>query len=271
MILTALLDNSAASFALFEGEKDAALLATARFATHVTRTADEYAALLLSVLSKKAPDAKVEIVMLASVVPAMTDELRRAMGMLFPDAVCLTVGAGLRTGLTIRTQTPAEVGADLVALAVGGLTLYKPPFLVLSASAVTTLCAVGEEQGHPAFLGCAIMPGVASAVDALKEKTAQLTSVAPQAPQKAIGKSTTESIRSGVVLGHAAAIDGLIAHFERELSSGALPLVLTGEECELVAPLLSRDAICDAELAHKGLLSLALQNRDKRGNPPKRG
>lgn len=274
MILTALLDNSAVSFALWGASvnaSEAAPLATARFAAHVTRTADEYAALLFAVLSKKAPDADVKTVMLASVVPAMTDELRRAVGLLFPDAVCLTVGAGLRTGLTIRTQAPAEVGADLVAMAAGGLMKCKPPFLVLSASAVTTLCAVCEEQDKPAFLGCAILPGVVTSVDALKKGTAQLTSVAPQPPVHAIGKSTAESIRSGVVLGHVAAIEGLIASFEREIGKGGLPLVLTGEECELVVPLLSRDALFDAELAHRGLLSLAQQNRDKSGNPPKRG
>ena len=274
MILTVSGDNSIVSFALFEKGQEphcAAPLSVFRVAAVPLRTADEYAVLLSSMIDRLPEKPTVQIAMIASVVPALTQELCRAIKLLLPQTACLTLGAGLRSGLTIRTETPADVGADLVAMAAGAAALQKPPFLVLHCGAVTTLSAIGEEKNGPAFLGCSILPGPSLGLDALKNRAALLPTVLLSRPRRAIGSTTGDSIRSGLLLGHAAAIKGLIAHFERELGGEKMPVIATGEEAELLLPLLEHDIRFDEQLTHRGLYRLALLNSKKSGNPPKRG
>lgn len=273
MILTVMITNRTVSLSLFEAGADASRVQPrARFSIAATprRTADEYAALIALMMQKNAPDAMVDGVMIASVVPTLTGEIRRALHDLFADAACLTVGAGLKTGMTIRTDAPALLGADLVAMAVGGLAIQKPPFLVLCCGDMTTLSAVGAEKDAPSFLGCSILPGSAISAEALNVNAALLSTVGLDRPVCAIGTNTESSIRSGVLLGHAAAIEGLILRFERELGVKDIPVIVTGEEAALLAPLLERKMICDEDLAHRGLYALTLQNAKKIENFRKR-
>ena len=190
--------------------------------------------------------------------------------MLYPDALCLTVGAGLKTGLTIRTDAPAELGADLVAMAAGAVHLQKAPCLVLNCGDVTTLSAIGRGKDAPEYLGCAILPGASLGVQALKEQAALLSTVALTKPQHAIGKNTGDSVRAGMLLGLAAAIDRLICDFRAEIGAKELPVIATGEEAELVLPLLQHTCRYEGELAHKGLSRLALLNERKNKNTHKR-
>ena len=266
MVLTVTISNRILSFAIFEKGKDprdAIPVATVSLAAQAPRTADEYAALLGATFSQKAPEAKPRVAIVASVVPMLTGEICRALQQLYPDLICLTVGPGLRSGLTIRTDVPGDLGADLVAMAAGALALQKPPFLVLNLGAVTTLSAVCEGKEAPVFLGCSILPGVALSTDVLKKSTAQLVTVSLTQPQRAVGTNTGDSIRSGVVLGHVAAVEGLIARFEKEIGKGTLPVIATGEEAELLLPLLSRGAQYDGLLSHRGLYRLATLNDGK--------
>ncbi|MBQ8356588.1 MAG: type III pantothenate kinase [Clostridia bacterium] len=266
MILTVMIGNRTISFALFEEGSEATAArpgTTFGIAAHPTRTADEYAALLSAMLHQKAPEAHIGCAIIASVVPPLTGEICRALHSLDADIVCLTVGAGLRSGLTIRTDAPADLGADLVAMAAGALALQKPPFLVLNCDAVTTLSAVGVGKDAPAFLGCSILPGPALSVDALRSHAAQLPAVALSHPNRAIGTNTGDSVRAGILLGHAAAIEGLIARFEAEIGTGPLPVIVTGEGAESILPLLGHMVTFDGDLAHRGLYRLALLNARK--------
>lgn len=274
MILTATVCNSAVSVALFEADQapcNAAPVSMFRIAALPMRTADEYAVLLSAMTARLQQEIEIKVAILASVVPTLTDEIRGALRILFPGVTCLTLGAGLRTGLTIRTDVPADLGADLVAMSVGAASACKPPFLVLDCDAVTTLSAVDAGKDGPCYLGCAILPGPTIGVESLKERTAQLSTVALARPTAAIGTNTGDSMRSGLLLGHAAAIEGLIARFEGEIGKGALPVIVTGEGAEQILPLLEHEVLFDALLSHRGLYRLAQLNERKSGNPPKRG
>ncbi len=270
MILTVLADNRRISFAFFD-KNDTKLdpLATFSLASAPARSADEYAVLLESFYKRaacKAPQSAI----LACVVPPLTDELRRTVALLFGDIPCLSVGAGLRSGLSLRTDAPAELGADLVAMAVGAAAMQKPPLLVLHCGDVTTLSAVGAGKDAPNYLGCAILPGASLCVGSLKDEAALLSTVALSNPTRAIGQNTGDSVRAGVLLGHAAAIERLIADFEAEMGEQALPVIATGEETDLVVPLLRRPVQKQETLAHKGLFKIALLNEKKSKNNPKR-
>lgn len=273
MILTAMIANRTVSFALFEAGVDAKAAhpkVTFSIAARPMRTADEYAALISLMMRQKAPDVTVESTIVASVVPTLTGEICEALRALFANAACLTVGAGLKTGLTIRTDAPALLGADLVAMAVGGLAVQKPPFLVLCCGDMTTLSAVGAGKDAPSFLGCSILPGAAISAEALNMNAALLSTVGLSHPVSAIGTNTEDSVRSGVLLGHAAAIEGLIARFERELGVKDIPVIVTGEEAALLAPLLDRKTLCDEELVYRGLYALTQLNARKIENFRKR-
>jgi len=271
MILTVLADNRRISFAFFD-KNDAKFtpLCTFSLSAQPARTADEYAVLLES-FHKRAACATPQSAILACVVPPLAGELCQAVKLLFGDIPCLTVGAGLRSGLILRTDAPAELGADLVAMAVGAATLRKPPFLVLHCGEVTTLSAVDADKDAPVYLGCAILPGATLCGKSLKEDAAQLSTVALSKPTHAIGKNTADSVRAGVLLGHAAAIEHLIAAFEAEMGAKNLPVIATGEEASLVLPLLHRPVEKAQALAHKGLCRIALLNDKKTGNSVKRG
>ena len=273
LMLTVTVGNSAVSFALFRADceaSDARPVSIFRIAALPARTADEYAVLLSAMTARLGEAVEIKTAILCSVVPALTDEIRRALQLLFPAATCLTVGAGLRTGLTIRTDTPAELGADLVAMAVGAATLQKPPFLVLNCDAVTTLSAVDAGKDGPAFLGCAILPGPALGAESLKARAAQLSSVSLTSPKAAIGANSGDSVRAGLLLGHAAAVEGLIGRFEQEIGKGSLPVIATGCYAEQTLPHCCHEVKFDTDLAHRGLCRLVELNRQKSGNPRKR-
>ena len=275
MILTVVLDNRTVSFAFFlpdETVENSTPAATFRLAALASRTADEYEAVLSALPAWRLTENEaVEAVVLASVVPELTDELALALRRLLPDAACLTVGAGLRTGFTIRTDLPGELGADLVANVSGALTLLKPPFLVLHCGAVTTLCAVDGGLENPVFKGCCILPGLSLSAAALRDGAALLSSVSLSKPHRAIGTNTADSVRSGLFLGHTAALRGLIDAFCKEMGASKLPIVVTGEEAEQLLPLEELSTVFDASLAHKGLYRLAMLNTAKIEKARKRG
>ena len=269
MILTVTIDNRTVSFAFFGEDGKDVPLRVFRIAANPTRTADEYAALLCAMpAGERTGEVKRAIV--ASVVPSLTPQIVRAVELLYPQAVCLTLGAGLRTGMLLRVDTPAELGADLVAMAAGAVKHQAPPLLVLHCGDVTTLSAIGVENGTPVYLGCAILPAPTLSVQALKGQAALLSAVELSRPAHAIGKNTGDSVRAGVLLGHAAAIERLIAEFEAQMQQKDLPILATGEEAEQILPLLQRAVQYDKDLAHRGLYSLSLLNEGKRGTAARR-
>lgn len=273
-ILTVNMGNTAVSFAVYRMNEDAATavpLAFFRISAALQRTADEYAVLLSSLTERLEEDVQIVGAVVASVVPAGVGELCHALQMLFPETPLLTVGAGLRSGLTIRTDAPAELGADLVAMSVGAAALQKPPFLVLDCSAVTTLSAVDHGKDAPTYLGCAILAGPSLQAETMKCRTALLPDVLLQTPKKAIGTNTADSLRAGLLLGFSAAVSDLIRRFEAEIGKGELPVILTGEGANVIKPLLEHDLREDAQLVHRGLYKMALLNARKFEKAPKRG
>lgn len=274
VILTVNMGNTAVSFAAYRMGEDAASatpLSLFRISYAAQRTADEYAVLLSALTARLGSDFRVVGIVIASVVPAGVGELCAALRMLFSDVPQLTVGAGLRSGLTICTDAPAELGADLVAMSVGAATLQKPPFLVLDCGAVTTLSAVGCGKEAPAYLGCAILTGPVLGAEAIKTRAALLPDVLLQTPKSAIGTNTADSLRSGLLFGFAAAVSELIGRFEAELGKGTLPVILTGESANVIKTLIAHDLREDAQLVHRGLYKMALLNARKFEKAPKRG
>lgn len=197
----------------------------------------------------------VEGSIISSVVPAVQEYIREALGMLTGQTP-LVVGPGLKTGLEIRIDNPAEVGADLIVGCAAALRLHPLPLIVIDMGTATTMFAL-DKTG--AFIGGCIAPGVKISMDALTGRTALLPEMEVGKTTKAIGTNTIDCMRSGIMMGAACMLDGMVQRMEEELGSSAT-VVVTGGIAPLVIPMCRRPMIYDKDLLIKGLVMLYREN-----------
>ena len=253
MILAIDIGNTNIVLGGLEGEK---ILFEARMATDLIKTSDQYCAELKSMLAlfEVTPEA-ISGSIISSVVPPVLNSFKTAIRKLTGKA-CLVVGPGIRTGLNIRMENPAEVGSDLIVAAVAAIAEYGAPLLLVDMGTATTITAV-DETGT--FVGGCICPGVKISMEALTGRTAQLPGISLDKPQKAIGKNTRDCMRSGIMFGAAAMLDGLLDRMEAELGT-PVKVVATGGIARFVIPLCRRELIYDRSLMLKGLGLLYRRN-----------
>ena len=253
MILAIDIGNTNIVLGGLEGEK---ILFEARMATDLIKTSDQYCAELKSMLAlfEVTPEA-ISGSIISSVVPPVLNSFKTAIRKLTGKA-CLVVGPGIRTGLNIRMENPAEVGSDLIVAAVAAIAEYSAPLLLVDMGTATTITAV-DETGT--FVGGCICPGVKISMEALTGRTAQLPGISLDEPQKAIGKNTRDCMRSGIMFGAAAMLDGLLDRMEAELGT-PVKVVATGGIARFVIPLCRRELIYDRSLMLKGLGLLYRRN-----------
>jgi type III pantothenate kinase len=204
-----------------------------RLSTVPSRTPDEHAVLLTQLLDLEGLDiaSSVTGIAVSSSVPHVTGELRQMANRWFAQVPSVVLGPGTKSGMPILYDNPKEVGADRVANAVGAYDLFGGPCIVVDLGTATTFDAVSA-KGE--YLGGAIAPGVAISLEALFEHAAALRRVEMVEPHSVIGRSTAESLESGVIFGFAAQVDGLCQRFMEQL--GPAEVVATGGLSELIAP-----------------------------------
>ena len=229
----------------------------ARLATEPLKTSDQYCMDLKNLLSFYEIDCgAVEGVIISSVVPPVLNSVRTAVRKLTGKRP-LVVGPGIKTGLNILLDNPASVGSDLVAGAVAALREYKPPLILIDMGTATTIAVV---DANGAYIGGSICTGVKVSTEALTGRTAQLPGISLDTPKRAIGRNTVDAMRSGIMLGNACMIDGMIERFEEELGQKAT-VVATGGIARFVLPMCRREIIYDRNLLLKGLVVLYENNR----------
>ena len=210
MILTVNIGNTHITIAGYEHDT---LQFSGRLHSDTAATIDEYAMNLLNLLSLYHVDPeRIEGGILGSVVPALTGRVLAALRML-SSARILTVGPGLKSGIKLRLDNPAQLGAELRCGAVAAL---PGPLAVITADTAISMMAVNEKQE---LVGGVIMPGPQLSLAALVQKTAQLPQIdlsAPAAPS-ILGKNTAACLQNGFVLGTAGLLDGLAERFRAEL------------------------------------------------------
>lgn len=228
----------------------------ARLRTDPTKTSDEYCIdvkMILDVYGFKRGD--VEGAIISSVVPQVLNSIKTAIKKL-TGKTALVVGPGLKTGLNIRIENPSQTGADLVVGSVAALRAHKPPLIVIDMGTATTMIVL-DETG--ALIGGCICPGVKISLDALTERTALLPGLQLDQPRKAIGRNTIDCMRSGIMLGNACMLDGMVQRMEDELGQKAT-VVITGGIAKFIAPLCKTPMIYDKDLLLKGLAFLYREN-----------
>ena len=204
---------------------------TARLATDTRKTDDQYAIEIKHILSLyniKSED--IEDCIIASVVPAVGRQISQAVSKLC-EIVPLMLGPGVKTGLNIKIDNPAQLGADLVAGAVGAIDAYTMPCVVIDMGTASTI-SVLDKNGS--FLGGIISAGVRLTLKALTENTALLSSIPIEAPKSIIGSNTTESMQSGLVYGTAAMLDGILEKITEELGEKPTVVATGGLSKEII-------------------------------------
>jgi type III pantothenate kinase len=231
MLLAVDVGNTEIVLGVFRGEE---LVHTWRVSGRPERTPDELVILFANLLERSglAFDPRhVDAVVVSSVVPPVTQALREAfLGALSLDPE--VVGPGTRTGLSILTDDPREVGADRVVSALAAFTRYGGPAIVVDFGTATTYDVVSA-KGE--YLGGAIAPGLQVSWASLFSATARLTQVELVAPRSVIGTSTVESLRSGLVFGTAAEVDGMVGRIGEHLGGDA-KVIATGGLADVVVP-----------------------------------
>ena len=225
------------------------VLFSERLSTDHSKTALEYALTFRSVLSLHRIDAKsIDGAILASVVPPVTAVMEEALSKIISCRI-FVVGPGLKTGLNIQMDNPAQVGADLIVGAVAGIRDYVCPLILIDMGTATTICVVDKEKR---YIGGMILPGLRSSLDSLTSRTSQLPRISLDPPKRLIGKNTIECMKSGILHGNASMLDGMIDRIEDELGM-TTTRIATGGLAGVITPLCRHDIILDEELLLKGL------------------
>ena len=202
------------------------------------------------------PVARLEDVIISSVVPPVLNSMRTAVLKLTGKRP-FVVGPGIKTGLNILLDNPQQVGSDLIVAAVAALREYKPPLILIDMGTATTISVINKDR---AYLGGCICPGVRISAEALSSRAALLPGIDLDQPRRAIGKNTTDCMRSGIMLGAACMLDGMIERMEQELGERAT-VVATGGIARFVLPMCRREIAYDRNLLLKGLAILYQMNR----------
>lgn len=254
MLLALDLGNTNLTVGVFDGED---LVCECRLATNRSRTGDQYAVELLSILKLYDVNPKaIDGAILSSVVPGLDAVLCAAVERIV-GVQPLLVGPGVKTGINIRIDNPAQLGADLLVGAVAAVQKYGAPCIVWDLGTATTVSAIDQ---NGAFRGGAIMPGVATSLDSLISNASLLQRVHIKAPERAIGTNTGDSLRSGAVLGTASMMEGMCDRIEEELGVSAT-VIVTGGLGKEIAAACRRETVYDGRLLLDGLRLIYDKNR----------
>ncbi|MCD8116217.1 MAG: type III pantothenate kinase [Oscillospiraceae bacterium] len=258
MVLTIDLSNS---YITLGGVVDGRVMFSCDLTSVKFRTPDEYCVLMGLMLERHHVDCqKLEGCILSSVVPELTLSVRRAAEMLTGISP-MVVGPGVKTGLNIRLDDPSELGSDFVAASLAAQARYPLP---VATVAMDTAMGIGVTDASGAYIGGVIAPGVMISTSALSSRASLLHNVVPQAPGHIICKSTDESMRSGIIYGAAAMLDGLLTGIDEELGQ-PVTVVATGVWAEAVIPHCRRKGIhLDKDLIHEGLWFIWNRNQRKK-------
>ncbi len=238
------------------GFEDHEIKFTARVATDVGRTEEQYAVEIFQILNLYGYQTKqIDGSIISSVVPPLTTVMKTALHTILGKRP-LVVGPGLKTGLNIKLDNPASLGADRVADSVAAISEYPLPLMVIDMGTATTMSVINEKEE---FIGGTIMPGLQLSLAALSSKASLLPHIDLIPPKNVIGRNTIDAMDSGMIYGAASMIDGMIERFQEELGT-QLTVIATGGLSKKVIPYCKHKVIHDGDLLLKGLRTLYYKN-----------
>lgn len=254
MLLALDMGNTNITIGVFEDDR---LMLESRVATDLTKMEDQYAIDFMDIFRLYHIDVHdFEGAILSSVVPPLEHAVRGAVKKV-TGVTPFMVGPGTKTGINIRIDNPAQLGPDLLVGAVAAVAHYGAPCIIWDLGTATTVSVV-DKSG--AFLGGAIMPGMASSFESLISHASLLPRISLEAPAKTIGSNTIACMQSGAVFGNAAMIEGMCDRIEAELGYPAT-VVATGGLGREVVPHCRRNITYVDDLLLEGLRLIYEKNK----------
>lgn len=253
MVLAVDIGNTNIVLGCFEDNK---ILFRERVSTNPSSTDLEYAtAFRMAIHIHGLNSSMLTGAIISSVVPSVTNTVKRAIEK-YANIKVMVVGPGIKTGLSILIDNPAQLGSDLVVDAVAGINEYPLPLIVVDMGTATTFSVIDKNKN---YLGGVIMTGMGVSTDALTSRTSQLPKIAFDAPKKVIGTNTIDCMKSGIMFSNACAVDGMIDRIEEELGQKCT-VVSTGGLAGVIMPLCRKKIIYDDDLLLKGLMIIYNKN-----------
>lgn len=256
MLLAADISNSYITIGVFDGDK---LLFVTELVSDLKLSSDQYAVSIMGVLGLNGIEKpEIDSSIISSVVPELISVIKNAVYKLFSISA-LIVGPGLKTGLHISIENPAQLGADMVACAVGIAGKAELPCVICDFGTATTFTVI---DANGVLQGVVICPGVTTALNSLTSNTALLPHISVESPKSVIGKNTIHSMQSGVVFGFASMIDGIIDRIEEEIGKN-VSVVATGRRAKEIIRYCKREIKNSPNLLLEGLNKIFQKNIQK--------
>lgn len=238
--------------------KDEKILFVSRISTDISKTEDQYAIEIKNILHLyEIQIDQIDGAIISSVVPIISGVMGSALTKIIGKTP-LIVGPGIKTGLNIKIDNPAQLGADMVVTAVAAIAKKKTPSIIIDMGTATTISVVSQDGS---FLGGAILPGVMISLEALSKRAALLMSISIEEPKSGvIGKNTIDCMASGIVYGNASMIDGILNRMIDTL--GEKPYIIaTGGIAKFIIPHCKHQIEYDGDLMLEGLRIIYNKNK----------
>lgn len=256
MILAIDVGNTNIKYGVYKQDK---LISSFRVSSRINRTADEYGSVLINLLSTSGIKKEdIRGVILSSVIPSLNYTICHMCEYFF-NVSPMIVGAGVKTGLNIKTENPREVGADIIANSVSAFTKYGGPIIVIDFGTATTFDVISS---NCELLGVVIAPGIKSSLEGLVKNTAQLPMIELEAPKSVIGRTTKSCMQSGIIFGFAGLVENIINKIKYELGVKDITVVATGGLGEMIAKEVKCITTVDRTLTLDGLKTLYKLNNN---------
>ncbi|PKM56876.1 MAG: pantothenate kinase [Firmicutes bacterium HGW-Firmicutes-3] len=235
-------------------------IGTFRMTTKTPRTSDEYGLFLLALLnSKKIEVTDIDGVIISSVVPNIMYSLNNGVRK-YIRLEPMIVGPGIKTGISIHTDDPREVGADRIVDAVGGFYEYGGPLLIIDFGTATTYDFVSEKG---VFEVAVTSPGIKITANALWQKAAKLPEIEIKKPSSILARNTIDSMQAGLVYGYIGQVEYIVKKMKEELKLPNIKVVATGGLARVMQGETDAIDIYDSILTFKGLKHIYDRNRGK--------
>ncbi len=234
--------NTNIVFAIYDGTK---IIKNWRISSHLQRTNDEY---ILWLKSTVADNFKFNDIIIGSVVPDITEELKSAIKGFFKIKP-LVIADDIKVNFPTELENPSEIGTDRIVNALSAWRMYNKPSIIIDFGTATTFDVVGKKG---IYLGGVIAPGVNLSINALHTAAARLPRIAITKQEKVIGRNTVTAMSSGIYWGYAGLITNILDKVEKELNYKML-IIATGGLSELFVDEISKDIIINKDLTIKGL------------------
>ncbi len=256
MLLTVDIGNTNITIGVF---KDEQLLFTSRLATDRKRTNDQYAVELLNVFKlNSVAVSEFKGAIISSVVPEVTDALKNAV-ISVTGKTPFILSTDIGSGLKVINDINGQIGADIAAVAVAAIQKYSLPCFILDLGTATKIILLDSDG---TFMGCTISAGVGISLQALAGKTSQLPTISLETPSTSIGTNTVDCMKSGIVFGTAAMLDGLTDRMEKDFGKKVSSIIATGGLSKEIIKNCTKDVIYDENLILDGLKFIYDRNKN---------